>query len=658
MNLEQLVYIPFHVAPGVYIRVIDEIYPDVSHPEKYNALFFIASPYGPANKLVPITSEEQFLRTFGTAPMNYPWSSMMAQNHAKYATAYCIRLLPYDATEANLMFAITPLYVADLIYKPDLIPQNDLHADTINDIDNYNNNQNTSVLTNIVKLNDGSQVFVIRYGNYNHSIERFEFTIDNNIYSAVLINDLANIPQNSTIYAINIISFSELGSYYNKMSIGLRATLNNTFDLIFYYNINQNNNVIIASLPNRSFFKQLDEYGTDVSLENNKYYAKLLYTSNDIAIQNIKIYNDNIQRKLLIYKLTAPNTYTRQFIDIKDIDTIKGGEFARSIFYIQDRYQLKYGADGSLIQNTNNGEVFNYNVFASMVADALYGRSKATGYNNSYLAEPIYDLLDEELFIKYIYDPTDHRFSLQKRNEVHIALYDFAKQRYFSNSGALVMANLSPIEDPFDKNELDNKLIVRSELFTVYVSQFEGIYNGVSYDKYPQLLLVARDLIQYRAGKGQYDSFAGPIVAQHAGIKKILRKYTLAERDILTLNGLNYLVSDLRYGKYTDLNRTTYPFNSALRWAYVVEDLIDIKYELKVALKPYLHKLETFDWRRLIRRIENLIFKPRANRGLLKEYKVDMVTDETYLLQNILPIIVTVKYARSMERISVTIYVK
>lgn len=658
MNLEQLVYIPFHVAPGVYIRVIDEIYPDISHPEKYNALFFIASPYGPANKLVPITSEEQFLRTFGISPMNYPWSSMMAQNHAKYATAYCIRLLPYDATESNIMFSLTPLYVADLIYRPNLIPQNELHADTVADIDDYNNNQNTSALTKIVKLTDNSQVFVIRYGNYNHATERFEFTIDNSVYSAVLINDLANIPQNSTLYAINIISFSELGSYYNKMSIGLRTTLSNTFDLIFYYNTDQNNHTIIASFPNRSFFYQLDEYGTDISLENNKSYAKLLYSKNDIAIQNIKIYSDNIQRKILVYKLTAPNTYTRQFIDIKEVDTLKGGEFSRSIFYVQDRYALKYGSEGSLVQHTNSGEVFNYDMFASMVADALYGRSRATGYSNSYLAEPIYDLLDEELFLKYIYDPTDHRFSLQKRNEVHIALYDFAKQRYFSNSGALVMANLAPINDPFDKNELDSKLIVRSELFTTYVSQFDGVYNGVAYDKYPQLLLIARDLIQYRVGKALSDSFAGPIAAQHAGIKKILRKYTLAERDVLTLNGLNYLISDLRYGKYTDLNRTTYPFNSALRWAYVVEDLIDIKYELKTALKPYLHKLETADWRSIVRRIENLIFKPRASKGLLKEYKVDIVTDETYLLQNVLPIIISVKYARSMERISVTIYVR
>ncbi|MEM2146469.1 MAG: hypothetical protein QW279_13990, partial [Candidatus Jordarchaeaceae archaeon] len=71
----------------------------------------------------------------------------------------------------------------------------------------------------------------------------------------------------------------------------------------------------------------------------------------------------------------------------------------------------------------------------------------------------------------------------------------------------------------------------------------------------------------------------------------------------------------------------------------------------KVALKPYLHKLETFDWRTLVRRIENLIFKPRAHQGLITEYKVNIVPDETYILQNILPIVITVKYARSIEKL-------
>lgn len=646
MNIDRLVYIPIHIAPGVYIRVIDEIYPDVSHPDKYNALFFIASNYGPANQLVPITTEEQFLKTFGVAPINYPWSSLMAQNHAKYATAYCIRLLPYNATYANITAAITPLYILDLRQNPNLISTTNLNQDTIDAINDSNIDQYT-----IAKDTQNRDIFVIRLG-YINSQNKFVYNINNVQVTANLINDFITLPQN-TLYAIELFKFSGLGEFYNKMAVGFNTNVDNTFDLVIYTKIDDTTYSTLGTFPNRAIFTQLDEYGTDIKLENNKSYAGLQYTLNEINLTNIKTTAGN--NRVLYVRRFRDLQYFVELINLKDIETVKGAEFVRSIINVTDKNNLQGGSDGSL---KNPDGTFNYSVFASMVKDVLYGNSRLTGSSTSYLAEPIYDLLDEELFIKYIYDPTDHRFSQTDRNSVHVALYDFARNRYFSNAGAVVIANLAPINDPFDKNELDSKQIVRSELFTAYISTFDGVVNGISYDKWPHIQLIARDLIAYRAGKALDDSFAGAIAAQHAGIRKINRKYTLAERNILTLRGLNYLVKDQRYGTYTDLGRTTYPFNSALRWLYVIEDIIDIKYELKVALKPFLHKLETYDWSTLIRRIDNMIFKPRRSKGLLTEYNIQLVQDETYILQNILPIVVSLRYARSMERISVTLYVR
>lgn len=643
MNIESLVYIPIHIAPGIYIRVIDEIYPDVSHPEKFNALFFIASDYGPANQLVPITSEEQYIRTFGSSNIKYPWSSIMAQNHAKYATAYCIRLLPYDATYGNIVIGLTPLFVGDIVRNPNIIPNNLLNDETKNKIQNPNQNNISDIAKNI----NNKEIYVFRIGHIkpNNKVDYLmSFTLNNQSVEIDCVQcGLGSI----------IAQFSGLGEFYNSMAIGFSTNVNNTFDLTIYKQIDVNNYSVILTVPGRSIFNQYDDYGTNIKLESGKRYGGLLYELNEININNIKqTTNENV---VIYVKQYNGFTYVNRFIAPNEIDTVKGAELIKSIINLQDKNHLRYGSDGSLKDNNGN---FNYSVFASMIADTLYGRSRITGSNNSYMAEPIYDLLDEELFIKYIYDPTDHRFEIEDRNIVHIALHDFARNRYFTNSGAIVLANLAPINDPFDKAELDNKQIIRSELFTAYVSTFDGVVNGYSYNNWPQLQLIARDLIIYRSQKGLYDSFAGAIAAQHSGVRNINRKYTLAERDILTLRGLNFLVKDQRYGVYTDLGRTTYPFNSPLRWLYVIEDIIDIKYELKIALKPFLHKLETYDWNTLIRRIDNMVFKQRKNMGLLTEYNIQLVQDENYILQNILPIVITLRYARSIERISVTLYVK
>ena len=298
-------------------------------------------------------------------------------------------------------------------------------------------------------------------------------------------------------------------------------------------------------------------------------------------------------------------------------------------------------------------------VFSQLVIDALTGQAQSTGASNAYLATPIYSLLDETYpFVKYVFDPSDYwRFAQNDVVTVQATIQDYVTNKWFANQGALFLANIAPINNPFNSTEVTSKQFFNSSLVVAYCSSITGVLYG-SLQLWPQLAFVARDLVRLRAGQYSVLPFAGPIQAEHADAISLARKYSLSERDQLVLYGINYAVQDVDYGIYTDLDRTTTVTATMLRWMYVVEDLIDMKYEVQKLLKQYLHQLQTFNWNLVKKQIEQVILKPRVDEGLLLNYSVDIVMDQNYLNQNVLPIILSVQYAREIERIAVTIFVQ
>jgi hypothetical protein len=75
-------------------------------------------------------------------------------------------------------------------------------------------------------------------------------------------------------------------------------------------------------------------------------------------------------------------------------------------------------------------------------------------------------------------------------------------------------------------------------------------------------------------------------------------------------------------------------------------------------LRPFVHKLETYDWESVKRLIIDFILKPRVASGLLKDYEVNLRLSEELTRQNVLGIDMNLQYAREIERIAVTIYVR
>ncbi len=621
MNLADLAFVPFHVAPGVYIRVVAEPLPNVAHPNKYNALFFIAADKGPANEIVFITNPQQFIDTFGAPKLEYPWSAIYAYYWSHYANALCIRLLPYDAKESNLAIAF--------IVKSD------------------------ATNTPITDAN-GRYIFTLAAGYLSASSFIVQYCYDSTqIGKELPLGDIMATSLTGPV-AFDIIKFSGDGPYYNNMSLHFTpASQFGNVNLYVRYN-----DSTIYTLTNVSFEPNYDMIGISTQLSTERLSNILKYNFNELnygAVLNgmlgisatsyvIEYMHrpDNLTPTSLT-TATPSNSLTLSSLDI--IYTVNN-----SIL------QLSGGTNGSLV--TANGK-FNYRVFAQLVKEAVYGISRLTGSSSAYLAEPIYALLDETYpFVKYVFDPTDYgRFAVNDIQTVQSALHDYVLSKWFVNTGALLIANVAPIYNPFNRTEIASKQFFNSYLVVAYGSEIDGLLYGYR-QKWPQIAFVARDLVKLRAGNYSPLPFAGVLNATHSNAISLPRKYTIAERDQLVLYGINYAIHDADYGIYTDLDRTTVATATMLRWMYVVEDLIDVKYEVQKLLKQYLHQLETFDWDSVANQIKQVILKPRQQQGLITEYDVVIVKDETYINQNVLPVIIRVKYAREIERIAVTIYVQ
>jgi len=621
MNLTDLAFVPFHIAPGVYIRVIAEPLPNVSHPNKYNALFFIAADKGPANELVFITNQQQFIDTFGAPKLEYPWSSIYAYYWSQYANAICVRLLPYDATESNIALAF--------ITKSDT--NNNLISDT-----------------------NGRYIFTIAAGYLSDSTFTVQYCADSSQIGKVLpIGDILSTTLTQPV-AFDFAKLSGNGPYYNNINYYFTpATQFGNLNMYIRYN-----DSTIFSLNNISFEPNTDMVGVSTQLTTNKLNGTVNYTFNELnysAVIQGKLGIGNTSYVIEYYKRQdATSTATKTIAEPSDTLTISSLE----VLYTLNTSSLNMsgGSNGSLI--SINGR-FNYRVFAQLVKEAVYGISRMTGNNNAYLKEPIYSLLDDTYpFIKYVFDPTDYgRFVPNDIQSVQSALHDYVLNKWFVNQGALLIANVAPIYNPFNLAEIAEKQFFNSYLVSAYCSEIDGVLYGYR-QKWPQIAFVARDLVKLRAGNYSVLPFAGPMNAPHSGAINLPRKYTLSEKDQLVLYGINFATKDIDYGIYTDLDRTTTATATMLRWMYVVEDLIDLKYETQKLLKQYLHQLETFDWDSVANQIKQVILKPRKQQGLVTDYDVVIVKDPEYLNQNVLPVIIRVKYAREIERISVTIYVQ
>ncbi len=619
MSLENLAFVPFHVAPGVYINVVAQPLPNVGFPQRYNALFFIASDQGPANEIVYITSQEQFIQTFGAPQLNYPWSSIYAYYWSNLANALCVRLLPYDATAANLTYAFIT---------------------------------NMASATSI-QLNSNSQpVFTIAAGYLSAS--SFTVVYSSNSYNIGQVMQIGNVIESSITVptAFPFAIFSGNGPYYNNINLNVVPSVYPGFI-----------NVAINYLTSNLYL------APNVSLEPNTNYLGMNTQITNATINNILSYSFNslnyyavIQGQLgigngysIVFMQKASATSPITSVTVAPSNTLTISSIDVIYTCNASSFTLNGGSNGSL----GSGTSFNYHVFSQLVIDALTGQAQSTGASNAYLATPIYSLLDETYpFVKYVFDPSDYwRFAQNDVVTVQATIQDYVTNKWFANQGALFLANIAPINNPFNSTEVTSKQFFNSSLVVAYCSSITGVLYG-SLQLWPQLAFVARDLVQLRAGQYSVLPFAGPIQAEHADAISLARKYSLSERDQLVLYGINYAVQDVDYGIYTDLDRTTTVTATMLRWMYVVEDLIDMKYELQKLLKQYLHQLQTFNWNLVKKQIEQVILKPRVDEGLLLNYSVDIVMDQNYLNQNVLPIILSVQYAREIERIAVTIFVQ
>jgi len=613
-----LVFIPNHIAPGVYIQVVPKVYGRAEHPHKYNALFFIAADKGPANQLVFITSQEQFVNTFGIPPVNYPLTGLYAYYWSRFANALCIRLLPKDATKGHIAFAFVPYVLT-------------IGSDTYN-------------------------TYTIAAGYLNP--DETQFTVAASFISD-LIGQTFDVGELTVTYNFGDLKcfpfaiFYGYGEYYNSLSLFMEP--GGEMHLI-NLQIRQGNTVLFAG-QNVSFEPNTTSDGYRTELSTQRLNNVVEYEFRNLVFETVIKGNLNIVGGYYLYfrrKPSLTDPVESQLITPNDDTVINSADI---MYTVNDStIEFQGGSNGSL----GSGRDFNHEKFYEMVRDAIYGRSVATGYPTSLLAEPIYALLDETYpFVKYIFDPTDRRVVADETaiTSTQGALMDYALKKWFANQGAIVLANVYPIHNVFDVDEVYNKQFFNSHLVAAYVSLIKGnLLHGVR--EYPQLAFVAKDLVELRAAKFSVQPFAGVINASHSGAIDVVRKFTLAERNQLVLNGINFAVRDIDYGVYTDLDRTTVRTGTMLRWLYVVEDLVDMKYEVQKLLKQYLHLLQTYDWDFVKRQIEELILQPRLEQGLITEYSVELVMDERYLNQNVLPVIISVKYAREIERIAVTIYVQ
>ncbi|MDT7921079.1 MAG: hypothetical protein RQ868_10890 [Meiothermus sp.] len=428
--------------------------------------------------------------------------------------------------------------------------------------------------------------------------------------------------------AVIIAQFGEYGMYYNtyrlRFSLPLLRT-NKTFNVVIERVVGtQTENVAVFN--GVTFEPNVNELGYPTQINHT------LYTFNQLAFEYLKT---NYTIKYKDYETnTITDTNTRP-IDSVDI-----------VYSTNTIWNFAGGSDGGL-RDPLTGLV-NFSLFADLVIEAVYGYT-------TLLPNRIQGLIDDEtIFIKYIVDPCDERFPYTKRRSVWNALVDLAQSKYMLNAGAIVLSNIADLFDWSDIGLLDptNPPIPRHYLHATYYSKIEDVDGKI----YPHLRYVVQNIARLRAQQQSIEPLAGVINATITTGVDVIPRLTVPERSRLVELGINFAHKDPFYGVFTDLDRTT---SLALgKFLYVIEDVVDIKRELVKLLRPFVHKLETYDWESVKSLIIDFILKPRVASGLIKEYEVNLRLSEELTRQNVLGIDMNLRYAREIERIAVTIYVR
>jgi len=624
-----------HIAPGVYIRVvpISDTTPANLRPNLH-ALFLFTSEKGPANEVVYVPNREVAARLFGNPEEKRDRGLLYLLQYVDTHPAFAVRLVPADATIANFGIALVPVY------------QNGAPAQDAN----------------------GNYIFTFKFvfgeltqsEQYNRDVVRWIANDQNTelaVATQVTPNDITNP---NVAYLLGVLSGDGPGAYYNafKVTFATSTTDSNLVHLEITRETENETNVV-TTIENASLIDYVDTYG---------YQRRLDYLINDDDLVPVKYHVSEYIQAWLRGDIPGPNNIVVRFMDPtnnfnwvdKPISEVAGNIGTGAIIltaltnYATDHnlagtpeIPLLNGSEGSLF---NTDGTFRWDTFCNMVTDALLGTTNV-------LPDIIGEfLVEDSLFIKYIFDPTDERAKIADPNgylAVKTALRDFALRKWNTNTGCLVIGDEGPVMDV-----LNTEPSVRDFLYVAYVSYSETAvpeYNRVS--RIPHVYHVAKDLPKCRVNIGYYVPFAGIDAALHSGIQKLVKEYTLGERDILTEKSLCYIIRD-EYGYYTDLDRTTNPQKNPLSWMYVVEMLIDIKYEVAHLCKPWKHKLETAQWDRLKQIISDYVLKPRQDAGYITDYNVKLVVDRKYIDQNLIPIEIELRPAREIERIVVTIYVR
>jgi len=472
-----------------------------------------------------------------------------------------------------------------------------------------------------------ADTYVWAYGYVDHSTNKFIGRDEINDRSVSLSVSATYAPPEPN-KAVIIAQFGEYGMYYNtyrlRFSLPLLRT-NKTFNVVIERVIGaQTENVAVFN--GVTFEPNVNELGYPTQINHT------LYTFNQLAFEYLKT------NYIIKYKDYETNTITDT--NTRPIDSVD------IVYSTNTIWNFAGGSDGEL-RDPLTGLV-NFSLFADLVIEAVYGYT-------TLLPNRIQGLIDDEtIFIKYIVDPCDERFPYTKRRSVWNALVDLAQSKYMLNAGAIVLSNIADLFDWSDIGLLDstNPPIPRHYLHATYYSKIEDVDGKI----YPHLRYVVQNIARLRAQQQSIEPLAGIINATITTGVDVIPRLTVPERSRLVELGINFAHKDPFYGVFTDLDRTT---SLALgKFLYVIEDVVDIKRELVKLLRPFVHKLETYDWESIKSLIIDFLLKPRVASGLIKEYEVNLRLSEELTRQNVLGIDMNLRYAREIERIAVTIYVR
>jgi len=627
-----------HVAPGVYVRVVQLTDETEVRGFKPNlaALFLFTADQGPSNQIVYIPNKQVALRLFGIPSGRRDRGLLYLLNYVETLPAFGIRLAPKDSTYSNVGIALVP------IIDPDT--KQPVQTDTGEYIFTF-------------KFVFGTLSADLKFTN--NKVWTNPANPDTELYVGTIVPGTITNPR--VAYLLGVFAGKGVGAYYDRFgfAFGISKQSSDTVHLeILERDELRGVTRVYATYEDVSLYLHTDMFGYQRRLDY------ILNTDNTIPVQYLA---DEVTEAWLIRKeALGPTNIVVRYLDIK-IDPLQWREERIENLNIQtddiivtaiqnyaEEYNIPPGAVQIFMQGGSEGQLFvngtfNWRVFTQMVIDALKGSTEQ-------LPKPIDELLVEDrIFVKYIFDPVDERARQADPNgyeAAKIALRDFAAMKWNTNTGAIVLMDEGPIYDTYAAQHVVNDFLCAS-----YVSYSETVvpeYNAIV--RVPHLYHVARDLPRVRIEQGPYIPFAG-IWTAHRGIKRLVKEYTLPERDDLTIKGFNYIIRD-EYGYYTDLDRTTQQESGPLKWLYIVEMLVDIKWEVTTLCKPWKHRLETEQWDRLKQIIEEYVLRPRAEAGYITDYDVKINIDRKYINQNMIPIEITIRPAREIERIVVTIYVR